>query len=130
MYGLLGEVEHHMLVQALSLRWSQIMTSPLFSCFCVPGGPSEGGASGSGTSTALLFPQLSGLDVTISLVDDEEQNQVGIFFRIRNYIFSLLKGPKLEIFVAKFFTQSRTVWVDDLGTEIYLYVFLRLGPFI
>jgi hypothetical protein len=27
-----------------------------------------------------------------------------------------LKGPKLEIFVAEFFTQSNPVWVDDLGT--------------
>ncbi len=30
---------------------------------------------------------------------------------------SFLKGPKLEIFVAKFFTQSKPVWVDDLGTR-------------
>jgi hypothetical protein len=59
----------------------------------VPGVPFEGGASGSGSGTALLFPQLSGLDVTISLVDDEELNQVGIF-RIRNYIFSPLKGAQ------------------------------------
>jgi hypothetical protein len=29
----------------------------------------------------------------------------------------LLKGPKLEIFVAEFFTQSKPVWVDDLGTR-------------
>jgi hypothetical protein len=28
-----------------------------------------------------------------------------------------LKGPKLEIFVAEFFTQSNPVWVDDLGTR-------------
>ncbi len=35
----------------------QIMMSPLFSCLCVPGGPSEGEASGSGTGTALLFPR-------------------------------------------------------------------------
>jgi hypothetical protein len=97
------------------------MTSPLFSCLCVPGGTSEGGASGSGTGTALLFPQLAGLDVTISLIDDEEQNQVGIFFVSGIIIFLLLKGPKLDIFVAKVFTQSRTVWVDDLGTKINMF---------
>jgi hypothetical protein len=28
-----------------------------------------------------------------------------------------LKGPKLEIFVAEFFTQSKPVWVDDLETR-------------
>jgi hypothetical protein len=28
-----------------------------------------------------------------------------------------LKGPKLEIFVDEFFTQSKPVWVDDLGTR-------------
>ncbi len=28
-----------------------------------------------------------------------------------------LKGPKLEIFVAEFFTQSKPVWIDDLGTR-------------
>jgi hypothetical protein len=54
----------------------------------VPGGPSEGGASGSGTGTALLFPQLAGLDVTISLIDDEEENQVGIFSYQELYFFS------------------------------------------
>ncbi len=28
-----------------------------------------------------------------------------------------LKGPKVEIFVAEFFTQSEPVWVDDVGTK-------------
>ncbi len=28
-----------------------------------------------------------------------------------------LKGPKLEIFVGEFFTQSKPVWVEDLGTR-------------
>jgi hypothetical protein len=32
-------------------------------------------------------------------------------------IYFPLKRPKLEIFVAEFFTQSKPVWVDDLGTR-------------
>jgi hypothetical protein len=43
----------------------------------------------------------------------------------QNYI-CYLNGPKLEIFVAEFFTQSKPVWVDDLGTrkEIKFFLFL------
>jgi hypothetical protein len=41
-----------------------------------------------------------------------------------------LKGPKLEIFVAEFFTQSKPVWVDDLGTKKKNLFFLCLGPYI
>jgi hypothetical protein len=29
-----------------------------------------------------------------------------------------LKGPKLEILVAEFLTQTKPVWVDDLETRI------------
>ncbi len=29
----------------------------------------------------------------------------------------LIKGPMHEIFCAKIFTQSKSVWVDDLGTK-------------
>jgi hypothetical protein len=29
-----------------------------------------------------------------------------------------LKGPKLEIFVAEFFTPSKPVWIDDLGNRL------------
>ncbi len=46
-----------------------------------------------------------------------------IFFR------HTLKRPKLEIFVADFFTQSKPVWVDDLGTRKEI-TFLCLGPSI
>ncbi len=37
--------------------------------------------------------------------------------KIKFLIVPLLKGPKLEIFVAEFFLQSKPVWVDDLGTR-------------
>jgi hypothetical protein len=35
------------------------------------------------------------------------------------YVSSMfcLKGPKHEIFIAKFFTQFKPVWEDDLGTR-------------
>ncbi len=36
-----------------------------------------------------------------------------------------LMGPKLEIFVAEFFTQTKPKWVDDLETRKFFYVF---GP--
>ncbi len=42
-----------------------------------------------------------------------------------------LKGPKLEIFVVEFFfTQSKSVWVDDLGTRKYILFLLCLGQYI
>jgi hypothetical protein len=57
---------------------------------CVSGGPTEGGSSRAGID--LLSPQLSSHDVTVSLVDDEEQNQVGVFFLPRILFFLLLSG--------------------------------------
>jgi hypothetical protein len=54
-------------------------------CSYVPGGPPEGGASCAGID--LLSPQLSGHDVTVSLVDDEEQNQVRAFFSYQEFYF-------------------------------------------
>ncbi len=36
---------------------------------------------------------------------------------LAQFLLTQLKGPKLEIFVAEFFTQSKPVWVDDLGTR-------------
>ncbi len=38
-----------------------------------------------------------------------------------------LKGPKREIFISKFFTQSKSVWIDDLGARTLKYIFLCLG---
>jgi hypothetical protein len=33
------------------------------------------------------------------------------------------KGARLEIFGGRLFTQSKPVWVDDLGTGIYLFFY-------
>jgi hypothetical protein len=42
----------------------------------------------------------------------------------------MLKEPKLEIFVAKLFTQSKPGWVDDLGTRKKKCFFLCLEPYV
>ncbi len=37
------------------------------------------------------------------------------YVQFKSFFFSVfLKGPKLDIFVAEFFTQSKPTWVDDL----------------
>jgi hypothetical protein len=105
-------VEHHMLVQAPSLLWSHIHGVTIVLMFvcagtgslpsvvsdswrhhcshvCVSGGPPEGGASCAGTGP--LPSVVSDHDVTVSLVDDEEQNQVRAFFSYQEFNFSPLK---------------------------------------
>ncbi len=36
---------------------------------------------------------------------------------VNNYIHKTLKGHKLDIFVARVFTQIRPIWDGDLGTK-------------
>ncbi len=50
-------------------------------------------------------------------IDGEEDEERGDHGRTNFKDTNPLKGPKLEIFVTEFFTQSKPVRVDDLGTR-------------
>ncbi len=71
----------------------------------------------------VVFPcWYSQLDnsMVITELDIQEASPRHFFTFIRSspsVIWVCLKGPKLEIVVAEFFTQSKPVWVDDLGTR-------------
>ncbi len=50
--------------------------------------------------------------IVIFILKDDQFNTLEFSCQVAH-----LKGPKLEIFVAEFFTQTKPLWVDDLETR-------------